>query len=103
MQGLSQRQPSLIRRYFKSLYDLQPNIEPKCIVPNTMAILNMLVVGKGVAILPKYLCQEALDKRQVKLLHTFDGDDERYLYFSCEQSVKGSVLVRKFRGLVLTS
>ena len=60
----------------------------------------MLIYGDGVAILPKYLCQEALDKKQVNLLHTFDGDDERYLYVSCEQSVKGSVLVRKFRALL---
>ena len=94
---------TFIRRYFKSLYDLQPNIEPKCIVPYSMAILDMLIVGEGVAILPKYLCQEALDKKQVKLLHAFDGEDESYLYLSCEQSVKSSVLVRKFRGLVLTS
>jgi len=91
---------TLIRHYFKSLYNLQPNIEPKCIVPDTMAILDMLIAGEGVAILPKYLCQEALDKKQVKLLHAFDGDDERYLYVSCEQSVKGSVLVRKFRELL---
>jgi len=65
-----------------------------------MAILDMLIVGEGVAILPKYLCQEALNKKQIKLLHSFDGEDERYLYFSCEQSVKGSVLVRKFREII---
>jgi len=94
---------TLVRKHFKAQYDLQPNIEPKCIVPDFNTILEMLRQGKGVSILPEYLCAEAIKKEEITLLHRFDIDNESNMFISYESSAKNNVLIKKFRESILTA
>lgn len=92
---------SLIRRYFKAQYDLQPNIKPKCIVPDFHAIVGMLCSVESVAVLPLYMCKEALATKKIQELHRFNIDDDSHFYLSYEGSSKNNVLVKKFRELLV--
>jgi len=85
---------SIIRRYFKSLYNLRPNIHPSLIIPNLQTIVETLKVSDGVSVLPSYLCQEALDNKEIVLLHKPTTPIENKLYLSYENTSKNRVLIR---------
>lgn len=85
---------SIIRRYFKSLYNLRPNIHPSLIIPNLQTIIETLKVTKGVSVLPSYLYKEALERDEVVLIHQPSIPIENKLYLSYENTSKNRVLIR---------
>ena len=89
-----------IRLYFKTLFDLQPNIDPKFILPDMNAILQTLKSTKSVSILPNYLCASSLKHGELVLLHELD---KHMLYLSYESSAKNNVLVKKFTHIIKAS
>ena len=91
---------SLIRQYFKSQYDLQPNIKPKYIIPDTHTIMITLLKVEGVAILPDYLCKKHIENGDMVLLHQFKGNYDANLYLSYANSTKNNVLVKKFSEIM---
>lgn len=88
---------SLIRTCFKAQYDLQPNINPKFIIPDNYTILKTLQKTKSVAILPDFLCKREIDNNTLCLLHKFETNRESKLYISYENSAKNNVLIQKFK------
>jgi len=88
---------SHIRAYFKTLFDLQPNIDPKFIIPNMPAMLQTLKSTKCVSILPNYLCRKSLESGELVLLHELD---KQTLYISYESSAKNNVLIKKFKAIM---
>jgi len=51
---------SLIRSCFKAEYDLQPNINPKFIIPNMHTMLRTLLKTNSICVLPDFLCNTHL-------------------------------------------
>lgn len=88
---------SHIREYFKTLFDLQPNIDPKFILPDMNAILQTLKTTKTVGILPNYLCMQNVECGELVLLHELD---KQALYLSYENSAKNNVLIKKFKAIL---
>ncbi|PZH21174.1 LysR family transcriptional regulator [Streptomyces sp. NTH33] len=56
-------------RYWASVFDSRPAASGTVIVPDLRAVLACVVAGAGLAVLPRYLCAAALERREVVALH----------------------------------
>ncbi|MFV0134886.1 LysR family transcriptional regulator [Streptomyces sp. HMX87] len=59
----------LVTRYWASVFDSCPAATGTVIVPDLRAVLACAVAGAGLAVLPRYLCTEALRRGDVVALH----------------------------------
>ncbi|MFI8182001.1 LysR family transcriptional regulator [Actinacidiphila glaucinigra] len=50
----------LIDHYWSAVFDAAPAIVPAVVVPDLRAVLECVVAGVGMAVLPRYLCCEAI-------------------------------------------
>lgn len=55
-------------RFWQANFNENPNFRQNYIVPNFLSIVNSLQYGSGIAIVPDFLCREALSSKQVQLL-----------------------------------
>ncbi|GHD85108.1 LysR family transcriptional regulator [Streptomyces naganishii] len=58
-----------VSRYWLSVFDARPAGPGTVIVPDLRAVLACAVAGAGLAVLPRYLCAEALRRGDVLALH----------------------------------
>lgn len=58
----------LIRRVWRQCFGRRPTITPTLILPDLLLLLAALGSGPGVSVLPRYLCQPALDAQRVMLV-----------------------------------
>ncbi|MET7679462.1 LysR family transcriptional regulator [Streptomyces sp. NPDC005423] len=58
-----------VSRYWASVFDARPAASGTVIVPDLRAVLACAVAGAGLAVLPRYLCREALERGDVVPLH----------------------------------
>ncbi|MEU6809567.1 LysR family transcriptional regulator [Streptomyces sp. NPDC046831] len=58
-----------VSRYWASVFDSRPATSGTVIVPDLRAVLACVVAGAGLAVLPRYLCAAALERRDVVALH----------------------------------
>jgi DNA-binding transcriptional LysR family regulator len=58
-----------VSRYWASVFDSRPAAPGTVIVPDLRAVLACAVAGAGLAVLPRYLCANALERGQVVALH----------------------------------
>ncbi|MFI8234527.1 LysR family transcriptional regulator [Streptomyces sp. NPDC085900] len=58
-----------VSRYWASVFDSRPAAPGTVIVPDLRAVLACAVAGGGLAVLPRYLCANALERGQVVALH----------------------------------
>ena len=58
-----------VSRYWASVFDSRPAAPGTVIVPDLRAVLACAVAGAGLAVLPRYLCATALERREVVALH----------------------------------
>src|SRR5690242_16080078 len=58
-----------VSRYWASVFDSRPAASGTVIVPDLRAVLACAVAGAGLAVLPRYLCANALERGQVVALH----------------------------------
>ncbi|MBQ0885846.1 LysR family transcriptional regulator [Streptomyces sp. RM72] len=56
-------------RYWASVFDARPSAPATVVAPDLRAALACTVAGAGLAVLPHYLCAEALDRGDVVALH----------------------------------
>ncbi|MGI5444456.1 LysR family transcriptional regulator [Streptomyces sp. CA-243310] len=55
----------LVTRYWAAVFDSLPDTAATVIAPDLRAVLECVRAGAGLAVLPRYLCQDALDSRRV--------------------------------------
>ncbi|MBL1083292.1 LysR family transcriptional regulator [Streptomyces actinomycinicus] len=58
-----------VSRYWASVFDSRPAASGTVIVPDLRAVLSCTIAGAGLAVLPRYLCAQALDDGTVIPLH----------------------------------
>ncbi|MFI1563671.1 LysR family transcriptional regulator [Streptomyces sp. NPDC020490] len=58
-----------VSRYWASVFDSRPAAPGTIIVPDLRAVLACAVAGAGLAVLPRYLCEAALERGDVVALH----------------------------------
>ena len=57
-----------IARYWASVFDARPAASGTVVVPDLRAVLACAISGAGLAVLPRYLCDSALDRGDVVAL-----------------------------------
>jgi DNA-binding transcriptional LysR family regulator len=58
-----------VSRYWASVFDARPAASGTVVVPDLRAVLACAAAGAGLAVLPRYLCHEALGRGDVVALH----------------------------------
>jgi DNA-binding transcriptional LysR family regulator len=57
-----------VSRYWHSVFDSRPAAAGTVIAPDLRAVLEATASGAGLAVLPRYLCEEALERGRVVAL-----------------------------------
>jgi DNA-binding transcriptional LysR family regulator len=58
-----------VTRYWASVFDTCPAAPGTVVVPDLRAVLTCVIAGAGLAVLPRYLCADALARGDVVALH----------------------------------
>jgi len=58
----------LVSRYWSAVFDSRPTAAGTLIAPDLRAVLECTVAGAGLAVLPRYLCEGALERGEVVAL-----------------------------------
>ncbi|WP_432092254.1 LysR family transcriptional regulator [Streptomyces sp. bgisy100] len=58
----------LLSRYWAAVFDAKPAAPGTVIAPDLRAVLTCVAAGAGMAVLPRYLCEDALDTGEVVAL-----------------------------------
>ncbi|MEW2137404.1 LysR family transcriptional regulator [Streptomyces sp. NPDC005409] len=61
----------LVTRYWAAVFDTAPDTKSMAatvVAPDLRAVLECVLAGAGLAVLPRYLCQEALDRGRIVAL-----------------------------------
>ncbi|WP_455352990.1 LysR family transcriptional regulator [Streptomyces sp. SYSU K217416] len=58
----------LLSRYWTTVFDTRPTAAATLIAPDLRAVLQCTAAGAGMAVLPRYLCESALDSGEVVAL-----------------------------------
>ncbi|MFF4800199.1 LysR family transcriptional regulator [Streptomyces sp. NPDC001351] len=58
-----------VSRYWASVFDSRPASPGTVIVPDLRAVLACAAAGAGLAVLPRYLCGDALERGEIVALH----------------------------------
>lgn len=69
-------------KFWNFNFGKNPNFRQNFIVPNFISIVNSLKYGSGVAILPDFLCKEAVSKGEVQLLWSGNKKVTNQIYFA---------------------
>lgn len=70
-----------LSRFWELNFNERPDFVPNYIVPNKFSITRCLSNGKGLAILPDFLCREALDRGDIVKLWEGYQPVENMIYF----------------------
>lgn len=55
----------LVSRYWAAVFDSRPTVTGALIAPDLRAVRQAVVAGAGLAVLPRYLCEDALERGEV--------------------------------------
>ncbi|MCX5377164.1 LysR family transcriptional regulator [Streptomyces sp. NBC_00091] len=55
----------LVTRYWAAVFDSVPDCAATVVAPDLRAVLECVRAGAGLAVLPRYLCQDALDRGEI--------------------------------------
>jgi len=58
----------ILRRFWHIAFDRRPSIEPTLIAPSLLLIRKAVEQGLGISVLPRYICERALDEGRLKVL-----------------------------------
>lgn len=58
----------IVRRFWQQSFGGRPAIQPSLVLPDLRAILKAVELGQGIAVLPDYLCQDALEFGRINVL-----------------------------------
>ena len=56
----------IIRRYWRDVFKTRPAITPAIIIPNLIMIASAVEKGKGISILPSYICHDLIKKGKLE-------------------------------------
>jgi DNA-binding transcriptional LysR family regulator len=75
----------LIRRLWRQCFGRRPALTPVLILPDLLLLVDALTSGPGVSVLPRYLCQAALDANRLSLLWDPDPPVTNRLWLVCQK------------------
>ena len=71
-----------LRRFWQLNFNKHPDFRPNFIVPNLNSIIRCLSSGKGLAVVPDFLCRKEIDNGTIKLIWEGKTPLKNMLYFA---------------------
>jgi DNA-binding transcriptional LysR family regulator len=71
-----------LRRFWQLNFNKHPDFRPNYIVPNLNSIIRCLSSGKGLAVMPDFLCRKEIDNGSIKLIWEGKNPLKNILYFA---------------------
>lgn len=71
-----------LRRFWQLNFNKHPDFRPNYIVPNLNSIVRCLSSGKGLAVVPDFLCRKEIDNGTIKLIWEGKTPLKNTLYFA---------------------
>ncbi len=71
-----------LRRFWQLNFNKYPDFRPNYIVPNLNSIIRCLSSGKGLAVMPDFLCRKEIENGQIKLIWEGKTPLKNILYFA---------------------
>ena len=71
-----------LRRFWQLNFNKHPDFRPNYIVPNLNSIVRCLSSGKGLAVVPDFLCRKEIDNGSIKLIWQGKTPLKNILYFA---------------------
>lgn len=71
-----------LRRFWQLNFNKYADFRPNYIVPNLNSIVRCLSSGKGLAVVPDFLCKKEIDNQQIQLIWKGKVPLENTLYFA---------------------
>ena len=71
-----------LRRFWQLNFNKYPDFRPNYIVPNLNSIVRCLSSGKGLAVVPDFLCRKEIENGSVKLIWEGKIPLKNILYFA---------------------
>jgi DNA-binding transcriptional LysR family regulator len=71
-----------LRRFWQLNFNKHPDFRPNYIVPNLNSIIRCLSSGKGLAVVPDFLCRKEIDNGTIKLIWEGKTTLKNTLYFA---------------------
>ncbi|HEX9151882.1 MAG TPA: LysR family transcriptional regulator [Flavobacterium sp.] len=71
-----------LRRFWQLNFNKYPDFRPNYIVPNLNSIVRCLSSGKGLAVVPDFLCRKEIDNGSIKLIWQGNKPLKNTLYFA---------------------
>jgi DNA-binding transcriptional LysR family regulator len=58
----------IIRRFWQAIFGKRPDLVPVAVVPSLLMIQTMVESGRGISVLPRYICEHSLQQGRLKEL-----------------------------------
>ncbi|TDE49204.1 LysR family transcriptional regulator [Flavobacterium sp. GT3P67] len=71
-----------LRRFWQLNFNKHPDFRPNYIVPNLNSIIRCLSSGKGLAVVPDFLCRKEIDNGSIKMIWEGKTPLKNTLYFA---------------------
>ena len=87
-----------LRRFWQLNFNKYPDFRPNYIVPNLNSIIRCLSSGKGLAVMPDFLCRKEIDNGSIKLIWEGKNPLKNILYFATRKktiSLEEIALIKK--------
>ncbi len=76
------------RRFWFENFNKRPVFKPNYILPNITSIVRCLSNENGLALVPDFLCEDAINKKEIKLVWDGKTKTENTLYFASRTDLK---------------
>lgn len=75
-------------RFWQLNFGVRPDFRPNYIVPNLNSIVRCLAGGRGLAVIPDFLCRREVEEGSIKLLWSGAPKLKNTLYFGCRKNTQ---------------
>ncbi|MCF0054873.1 LysR family transcriptional regulator [Dyadobacter sp. CY356] len=93
-----------LRRFWQLNFNKYPDFRPNYIVPNLNSIVRCLSSGKGLAVIPDFLCKKEVESGLVKILWRGKNELTNTLYFGTKKKTmytsETDVIKKLFRDVM---
>ncbi|NGN68530.1 LysR family transcriptional regulator [Streptomyces sp. A7024] len=92
-----------VRRYWAEVYDTKPTAPGAIVVPDLRAALRCAIAGAGLAVLPRYLCAQALAQGEVVAMERHPEPPLRTYFLSVRAGTLGQPHLARAHEQLLTA
>jgi len=86
-------------RFWQLNFGKRADFRPNYIVPNLNSIVRCLSGGKGLAIIPDFLCKKEVDEEKIKVIWEGTAPLKNTLYFGCRKNTQYATEIHVIKNL----